>query len=194
MSGEPLSLQVPLARIAPPPRTSAAGVRSLIEPVYDRCAGALFRFFMVRTAGNHDLSNDLMQQLWLAALRNASDVPGEELECWLRAVARNLLATHWRRAAAAPPIERNALVAGDLADRLSDGPVPGSVLLDAEVRSQLLLALTELPAEDQELLIDHYVRSVPQAALAQRSGISVRAIEGRLYRARQSLRELLSAP
>ncbi|MGH7132941.1 MAG: RNA polymerase sigma factor [Phycisphaerales bacterium] len=193
MSGEPLSLHTPLIPIAAASRTAPPDVRTALEPVYDRCAASLYRYFMVRTSRNHDLASDLMQQLWLAALRNAAGVPADELEFWLRSVAGNLLATHWRRAASAPLANRDPRLANDLAARLTEQPLPESVLTDADTQHQLLLALTELPADDQDLLIAHYLRSVPQSALAQQLGVSVRAIEGRLYRARQALKDLLAS-
>lgn len=194
MSGEPLSLHTPLIPIAAASRTAPPDVRTALEPVYDRCAASLYRYFMVRTSRNHDLASDLMQQLWLAALRNAAGVPADELEFWLRSVAGNLLATHWRRVASAPHANRNPRLANDLASRLSEQhPLPESVLSDSDTQQQLLLALTELPSDDQDLLIAHYLRSVPQSALAQQLGVSVRAVEGRLYRARQALKELLAS-
>ena len=45
-----------------------------------------------------------------------------------------------------------------------------------------MLAITELPAAEQELIVGCYFDDVPHAELAARVGISERAVEGRLYR------------
>ncbi|MFT3683687.1 MAG: sigma factor-like helix-turn-helix DNA-binding protein [Phycisphaerales bacterium] len=55
----------------------------------------------------------------------------------------------------------------------------------------MLLAMTELPAAEQDLLVAHYVRGEEQAKLAERLGLSVRAVEAKLYRARKALHDRL---
>ena len=56
---------------------------------------------------------------------------------------------------------------------------------------QLLLAITELTSEEQELIVGHYFHGRSHDELAAECGLSPRAIEGRLYRARRALREKL---
>ena len=51
-----------------------------------------------------------------------------------------------------------------------------------------MLAITALDADAQEIVIARYVDDASHAQLAARFGVSERAIEGRLYRARQALR------
>ena len=51
--------------------------------------------------------------------------------------------------------------------------------------------MTDLSSAEQELIVAHYFQEESQANLAARLGISVRAVEGRLYRARRALREKL---
>ncbi|MBX3387776.1 MAG: sigma-70 family RNA polymerase sigma factor [Phycisphaeraceae bacterium] len=188
-----------------PPRTNApheapaSTPEARIEAVYDRAAPALYRFFLVRLSNDSHTASDLMQQLWLAAVRNARAVPEHELEFWLRSVARRLLASHWRthtralrfRADAAAGSARTT-AASSLADQLTTRLLPPSVLESDETRTLILLALTDLPADDQHLIIEHYFRGVPHAQIAEREGSTPRAIEGRLYRARQALRKRLT--
>lgn len=164
------------------------------ERRFDLCSSALYRYFAVRTGDAH-LADDLMQQLWLHARKRAADIPMAQVEFWLQAVARNLVATHWRvvgRRPAHVPIA-DAAVAADLADRLVSHDLPTDQLERREVRDQLSLAITELDAVDQELIVGHYFKNESHAALAGRLAISPRAIEGRLYRARQALRARLQA-
>jgi len=163
-----------------------------IEAAFDRCADALYRFLVVRAGGDVHLADDLMQQLWVQA-RHLDGTPDGEVEFRLRAIARNLLRTHWRResrhAKHVPLADPRA--AADVARQLVGGELPGESLERREMHDQLLLALTELPAEQQDLLVAVYFRGCSHAQLAARLGVSERAIEGRLYRARGALREKL---
>lgn len=162
--------------------------------VYHTCCAALFRFLMVRTGNDRALCDDLMQTLWVKASQGCGGVPEAELEIWLRTVARNLLVTHMRKEGAA---RRNlpradARLALELAEGVEQGAFPFDALKRQEARDQLLLAMTALPAEEQDLLVAHYVRGEQQAAIAARVGAPVRGIEAKLYRARKALRERLT--
>lgn len=175
-------------------RAGSMPVPTSIEGVYDRCAEAMYRFFLVRTGHDVHLSQDLMQQLWVAALKTGRDVPLNELEFWLRTVARRLLATHWRRAKVRGPVVSvpDPDVAAGLAQRLGTTYLAPTDLADREVRNLVLLAVTDLGTDDQTLIFAHYFEGAEHSAIADRLGISVRAVEGRLYRARQALRARLS--
>ncbi len=170
-----------------------ARAASDLTRVYDQSAPGLYRFILVRVGHDEHLAADIMQQVWAAAIRNAAKVPDREMEFWLRGVARNLISTHWRRTATRPvhvPVPDSGL-AGDLADRLAADRLTEAELNRREVRDQLALAITELSSEDQDLIHAHYVAGRSQVQIAQDQGLSVRAVEGRLYRARAALREQL---
>lgn len=164
------------------------------EAAFDRCAHSLFRYFAVRTGGDRHLADDLMQQLWIHTRGCAGRVPAHELEPYLRGIARNLVRLHWRRTSRRPPAVSLAQpeLAAELSRQMATTVMPPEALSNREVRQQLLLALTELSAEEQRLLIGHYFDGRSYAELAADAGAaSPRVIEGRLYRARQALRRKL---
>lgn len=164
-----------------------------MERAFDRCSAALYRYVAVRVGDPH-LADDLMQQLWIQTRRGAGGVPLDQLEYWLRAVARNLIRSHWRQQHRRPPhipVHDRRLSAA-LGERLATEAIPAAELEREEIRHELLLAITELSTDDQELIEGFYFRGCSQAEMAERFGVSERAIEGRLYRARQALRERLS--
>lgn len=176
----------------PAPVTPARDMSDALESVFDHCSGALYRFFVVRTGNDQTLADDLMQQLWLHA-RQLGPTPPEQIEFRLRAIALNLIRTHWRKQQRRPhhvPLARTDLAA-ELAQQLATEELPAATLERQEVQDQLLLALTALPADQQQLLVAHYFDGQAQTTLARCAGTSPRAIEGRLYRARQALREKL---
>lgn len=163
-----------------------------IHAAFDRCSRAIYRYIAVRVRDAH-LADDLMQQLWLQARTSGASVPDHEREFWLRGIAKNLVRTHWRRQARRPasrPLADPGLAA-ELAGRLGTKELPPETLERKEIRDQLLLAITELDSADQELIVEHYFHSRSQVELAAERGLSPRGIEGRLYRARQALREKL---
>jgi len=163
------------------------------EAAFDRCSPGLYRFIVVRIGGDAHLANDMMQSLWIKASRQGNAVPAGEVEFWLRAIARNLVREHWRKTARRPdhaPIADPAL-AGELAERLICADMPAEIVERRETKDQLLLAITGLPAADQALIIGHYFDGRSHAELADELGAGERAIEGRLYRARQALRTKL---
>ncbi len=163
-----------------------------MDTAFDRCSSSIYRYIVVRVGDAH-LADDLMQQLWLQARHSGAGVPDDELEFWLRGIARNLVRTHWRTRARRPasvPLADPGLAA-DLADRLVSTELPPEALAQREVQDQLLLAITELTSVEQEFIVEHYFHERSHAQLAAAFGLSVRAVEGRLYRARQALREKL---
>lgn len=175
--------------IASSPADDAAAV---FDAVFERCSRSIYRYVVVRVGDAH-LADDLMQQLWLQARFSPTVVPGDELEFWLRGIARNLVRTHWRRRARRPkdiPLA-DPDVARELADRLRAAELPPDLLERREVRDQLLLAITELASAEQELIVGHYFHGRSHDELAAESGLSPRAIEGRLYRSRKALRDKL---
>lgn len=159
---------------------------------YERCAPGIFRFLAVRTGDSHT-AEDLMQQAWIQARPRASGLPVGEVEPYLRTVARNLIRLHWRQRASRPagvPIADPSLAA-ELSRRLVTEDLPSDVLARREIQDQLLLALTQIRSEDQQLIISSYFDGLPHAELAGRLGVTERAVEGRLYRARLALRSAL---
>lgn len=164
-----------------------------VQRGFERCADAFCRYFTVRLGDAH-LVDDLMQQLWLRARLAAGDLRGENPEPWLWRIAQNLLReAHRRRGRALPQgAVADAALAAQLAARIDTADLPEELLARREARDQLLLALTALPAEAQDLIVAFYFDGHSQAELAQRYQVSERAIEGRMYRARLALRDRLA--
>ncbi len=184
-----LTADVPVERCS-----DRADFRPTLEYLFDRYSAGIYRYISVRVGRNQALADELMQQLWLQACKSGGAVPPDEFEFWLRRVAKNLISDHWRRKHRRPaqiPIE-NAAIAGELAKRIDSELLPAEAAQKRELLDQVALAVTALPAADQELVILHYVQGRPFKEIGERFGMSERAIEGRLYRARRKLKELLA--
>lgn len=162
-----------------------------VQAAFERCAGSLGRYFAVRVRDDH-LAEDLVQQVWVRARLGADRVQADNAEPWLWRIAQNVLREdRRRRGRQSVVIGLDAACAAQLAEQFDTMDLPDELLARDEVRQHLLLALTALPAESQELLISFYFHGCTHAHLAQQAAVSERAIEGRLYRARAALRERL---
>ncbi len=176
------------------PSVHSAAKADAIDALFDRHCRWLYRYVVVRMGGDAQLADDVMQQVWVAALRTGASIPADEIEFWLRGVARNILAAHRRRLANRPkqlPLADRAL-ASALAEALESSPLPPELMDKRETKDQLLLALTQLPSDAQELIAGRYFRGWTVERLADTLGLSVRAAEGRLYRARHALKQALA--
>jgi RNA polymerase sigma-70 factor (ECF subfamily) len=172
---------------------SAADGETDLARAFARYGPSLHRYFAVRTGADAHEADDLMQRLWMRAKNGATSVPAGEIEYWLKAVAKNLIREHWRKQTAIPrhvPIADPGLAA-ELADRIADEQLPDECWQRREVRDQLILAVTELAGHEQEVIVGFYFQEASLASLAARLGISERAVEGRLRRARRALRQKL---
>ncbi len=176
------------------PLVDSAANADAIDALFDRHCRWLYRYVVVRMGGDAQLADDVMQQVWVAALRTGWSVPADEIEFWLRGVARNILAAHRRRLANRPkqlPLADRVL-ASELAEALESSPLPPEMVDKKETKDQLLLALTQLPSDTQELIAGRYFRGWTLERIAETLGLSLRAAEGRLYRARQALKQALA--
>src|SRR5262249_51113506 len=103
---------------------------------------------------------------------------------WLTTVARNLILNHLRRREALP------------LESISPGDVLAAVDADAvndsnEIAAIVRQAMLRLPNEEAQLLETFHYDRLKVAQLAEAYGISERAVEGRLRRARERLRREL---
>ena len=168
--------------------------RAALRLTFQECAERLYRYILVRTGGNRDFADDLLQQTcYEAARHNRPPVKLNDIEAWLHGIARNLIRRHWRRTRRQSAVVSldAAVVATRLADDMEHRPLPLDALIREEVFRCLSAAILELPAEDQELILEFYFDGRSQAEIASCRGLSERSIESRLYRARSRLRKAL---
>lgn len=103
---------------------------------------------------------------------------------WLTAVARNAALSRARA--------EKRREAGELSeDEADSGPTPEEELVRNERREALMSALNSLSSRDRVLFYRKYYYRQSTAQIAAELGMSERAVEGRLYRIRQKLKELL---
>jgi len=74
----------------------AHGDARAFADLYERHERAIYRYFL-RQGATPSIADDLMQETWIAVVRNASTFePRARFTTWLYTVARNKLIDHWR--------------------------------------------------------------------------------------------------
>ena len=142
----------------------------------------LYAFVSRRVGGDASLAEDLVQDAWMRALDAwpRRGVPDEPL-AWLIRVARNTLVSHFRRVQ--PELVDPALLDLEAAASLPDGPDAAAVIG---------WGLARLRRSQAELLEALYFDGKSVREIAVERSMSERAVEGRLRRARATLKKVLS--
>ncbi|MEX2271407.1 MAG: sigma-70 family RNA polymerase sigma factor [Vicinamibacterales bacterium] len=157
-----------------------------IVVVYRETIDPLYRYVSRSCGGDRALAEDVTQETWLRAVRDwRRKGPPEQPIAWLTTVARNLIVTHYRgrrRPAPDSALEGQASTAN--IEREAEA---------AQAVTAVHHALSRMPASQAELLETFHFDERATADIADEAGLSERAVEGRLRRARQRLRrELVS--
>jgi RNA polymerase sigma-70 factor, ECF subfamily len=154
----------------------------VILAVYRDTIDALYAFVSRRCGGDRDVAEDVTQETWLRAVRDwrARGMPDRPI-AWLTTVAGNLLRNRYR--------ERRPLPLDEVSQDRLLGFVHGEAEIDsAAVATIVNQALARLPRRQSRLLeLFHFDRR-RVADIAASLGLTERAVEGRLRRARQNLR------
>lgn len=159
-----------------------AASEARIRQVYGETIDALYAYASRRCGGDRSLAEDVTQETWLRAVRDwqRSGLPKEPL-AWLTVVARNLILNHHRRRGTVPleNVTAAELLAAVDDDRVSDS---------SEIASMVTQAMSRLPRGEAQLLEAFHFERSRVAQIAKVFGLSERAVEGRLRRARERLR------
>jgi RNA polymerase sigma factor CnrH len=152
----------------------------------------LYRFAR-RYTGDPDAATDVVQETFVSAwkaLRRYDDQ--RPLGVWLRAIALNKCRDRSRRRLLRRVVLGQADPDGfEAQSRPDPGPDAEALLLAGERRDQLDRAVAALPAGLKEPLILTVFDGLSQQAAGALLGLTAKAVEIRVYRARRRLAELL---
>ena len=138
---------------------------------------AEIRRFLVHRTGNQDDADDLLQEVFIRALRQGGDFCQLDApRAWLFHVARNLLIDRLRLTREQVP----------LPDDLCAEPEPELRPVD-ELSQCIPRVLSELSPEDREAMVLCDLQGMTQQAYAQQLGLSLPAAKSRVQRARARL-------
>lgn len=149
--------------------------------LFKRHFRSIYRFFEHKSQGDVD---ELVQETFLACVNSRQRFEGRSsFRTFLFAIARHTLYAYWRkRARDGGSLDFSESSLADLAT------TPRSHLAREEDRGRLLLALQELPLDQQLLLELHYWEGMSGEQLAEVFDVKPATTRSRLSRAREVLR------
>ena len=135
---------------------------------------------------DHDTAAEMVQDAFIRAYSNLRGCRDRRrFRAWLFQTLRHRCLDHLKE-----PRRRNVPL--DYAERLVDNGDDPAVLAErGQLRAQILRALAQLPVEQREAFVMHYVDDVPYDAMAELLDVSVSALKMRALRARERLSALL---
>lgn len=180
-------------------RRILAGDEVAFRSLFDRYFPRLYRFALARLDGDHEAATDIVQQTFCRAVERLDGYRGEAaLYTWFHQICRNTLMDYYRytsrRARFVVPLEDLPdvrAVLETLAAPLTDEPETG--VWRSEVRRLVQATVDALPERYGEVLEWKYVDEQPLKAIAQRLGISDKAAESLLMRARTAFCDAITS-
>ncbi len=149
--------------------------------LYRETIGPLYGYVSRRAGRSRELAEDITQETYLRAVAEWGNGrrPDNPL-AWLQTVARNLLLNHYRRRK--PDQLEASRLAGVLDGELEEAP---------DATALIWWGLTRMGRRSARVLEDFYLEGKTTRTIATELGVSERAVEGRLRRAREAMRKLL---
>ena len=151
--------------------------------LFHRHFGLLYRYVYVRNGRNREMTEDIIQECWLVAVRRIGSFDPERapFQAWLQGIARNVLLNHRRRRQRRQELERSTEGGAD-----HGTPRPQAEKID--IAELVSLALTSLSPAYQEAITAKYGEGLTVAEMAARPGKSPKAVESLISRARTAFR------
>ncbi len=171
------------------------GQDAALDDLMARHAPAVFRF-LCRMLGNEDDANDLAQDTFVRAYRaRESFKPDQRFSAWLFTIAANLARNRlrWRSRHPSVSLDAESETAGQTpGDILPSGTAaPDEATVATERAEAVRAAVRNLPEDLREAIV---LCEWEEMSIAEASAVlqaTPKAVESRLYRARNLLRELL---
>lgn len=146
--------------------------------------------FAYRFTGNHADAVDLAQETFVKVYQNRHRYrEGGSFSSWIFAMAANLCRNHHRWQLRHPGDV--AAMEPEMPDSLDTAPFPDDAAVRKETARAVRDAVTTLPSDLRVCVILSEYEGQSQAEIAGTLGCTPKAVETRLYRARQLLREKL---
>lgn len=145
------------------------------------------RAFLYRSTQNEQDALDLAQDTFVRIYRHRARYrAGARFSTWMFQIALNLARDLARRH------QRRPVAPLDEAPEPATTDNPGRALTDAEAATAVRRAIAQLPDDLREAVLLSEFEQLSHAEIAEIVGATPKAIETRLYRAREKLRLLLA--
>jgi RNA polymerase sigma-70 factor (ECF subfamily) len=174
----------------------AQGHDPALSELMERHGQRLFHY-LVRELQNETEAADLAEETFVRIYQNRHRYdPAHKFTTWLYAIATNLVRDRYRWRSRHPEVSLDAPTGnqgGDWLAQMPDaGPTPGEKLDRIERARAVRDAVSRLPEDLRTPLLLSEYEGLSHAEIGEVLKCSAKAVEMRLYRARQQLREGLA--
>lgn len=174
----------------------AGGHDAALNDLMERHAERLFHY-LVRSLQDEADAADAAQETFVRVYQNRVKFdPQQKFSTWLYAIASNLVRDRYRWRSRHQQVSldaENEQTGSNLKDTLqASEPLPDQTAQAEERADEVRNAVAALPEELKQPLILALYQDLPQAEIATILKCSVKAVETRIYRARQQLRTALA--
>ena len=172
----------------------ASGHDAALNDLMERHAGPVYQF-LFRMLGNEEDANDCAQETFARVYRHRDRYDGGKFTTWIYTIASNLAKNEYRRRGRHPNVslEAETEAGGTLADTLAaTGAGPVEQVEKGERGAAVRRAVDGLPEDLREAVVLCEWEEMSVADAATVLNTTKKAVESRLYRARQKLRDPLS--
>jgi len=175
--------------------TSLAGGDDLaLNTLMDRWGGRVITFLHKMT-GQREVATDIAQETFVKLYQARGRYkPQGNFSAYLFAIAANLARNHSRWKSRHPTVSLDATDTdgtGISAEPVDRNQTPGEAAESAEKMRAVHAGFQQLPADLREAMTLFIYEGMGYAEIASISGCSQKAVETRIYRARQILKEQL---
>ena len=171
----------------------AAGHDAALNDLMARHGERLFHY-LTRQLGSESEAQDCSQETFVRVYLNRSKFrPQARFSTWLYTIATNLVRDTWRRRGRHPETSLDAeRDSGSLFDNIPEaGPCADEKMMDAERADEVRRAVQALPVDLRTALVLFEYEEMSQAEIAHVLKCTPKAVEVRIYRARQALKKML---
>lgn len=154
--------------------------RSIFDQYYES-----IRSFAYYKTGDVDLADDIVQEVFLKLWTNRGDVKVDTVKSLLYTIASNTIKNHFKHQKVVYNFQKQ-----DQTNEFSDEA--DADLRQEELDRKLQNALSEIPEKSREVFLMNRIEGLTYSDIADRLGLSVKAIEKRMSEALSILRSRIS--
>lgn len=147
--------------------------------------GPRVKAYMMRQGTDPNTAEDLAQETLLTVWRKAGLYSGEKgsATTWIFTIARNLRIDRLRRETAWEPMPEGQK------EEASEDPNPEEALSVQQRRDKVRKALSELPADQTEVVMLSYIEGLSHSEIAEKLGLPLGTVKSRMRLAYGKIRE-----
>jgi RNA polymerase sigma-70 factor, ECF subfamily len=174
----------------------AVGHAAALNELMERHAGKLLNY-LIRSLQNEEDAADATQETFVRVYQNCAKFnANQKFSTWLYAIATNLVKDRYRHRSRHPQVSldaENEATGENFRESVPEPkPTPSESLQGAERAEAIRKAVTGLPEELRTPLILCEYEDLSHAEIGKILDCTAKAVETRIYRARNQLREKLA--